>query len=163
MRRIIKIALIFISLTQIGCGQKSAEEQADFLRRHDDSQKAAVVSEIKSENQSKKQNIEQTSVSKKEVYDLISKTNLLAELKNDYRGLVSELSNAKAKLEFERSELDRAKEFHIGRSKSEREREIRKQYTQVQIYEEFAMRIQGKISELSVKIDDLQSEISRNK
>lgn len=160
----------------MSCGQKSPEQEAKDQQRHDDSLRAAIVAEINAETQLKNsaksvsnhplqtntstESNNTGNVSKKQVSDLVAKANQITDAKLELNKLNVLLTNAKSKLEYENNELARAEQYHLGRTKTEREIEIRNQDLRVQAYQNYVQKIQDVILQLHEKINTMQSDIN---
>jgi hypothetical protein len=176
MKNTIKSILVLSSMLIMSCGQKSPEQEAKDQQRHDDSLRAAIVAEINAETQLKNsaksvsnhplqtntstESNNTGNVSKKQVSDLVAKANQITDAKLELNKLNVLLTNAKSKLEYENNELARAEQYHLGRTKTEREIEIRNQDLRVQAYQNYVQKIQDVILQLHEKINTMQSDIN---
>jgi len=185
MKNTLKIILILLSCyIVISCNQRNTEQEAQEQQRHDDSLKAAIVAEINSQMQSKNNLVEEnagtnlrtsntansrvsnasrnnsSSSSTQQMAELVSKANSITDAKLELNKLNVLLVTAKSKLEYENNELVRTEQFHLVRTKAEREMAIRNQDLRVQAYQNYVQKIQEAIIQLHEKINGLQSDIN---
>ena len=179
MKHTIQLALVFICCFATSCEQKNASQETQSLQHHDDSLKAAIEAEVNGhlqrQNDSLKnaltdntpqvkspQNTEiQQSVDKQPQAGLGNKENDLIDAKLQLGKLNTLLINLKAKSEYESNELNKAEQFHLGRTKTEREQQIRQQSIRVQTYQNAIQKVQDAIITLNNKINGLQNDISK--
>ena len=170
MKHTIKLLILPVCMTLASCQQKGGTE-TESLQHHDDSLKAAIESEVNQHLQHQNDSLKSALTSNPTARQVNppqtapnkgNKENDLIDAKFKATRLNSLLITAKAKLEFETTELTKSEQFHVGRTKSEREQQIRQQSIRVQTYQNLVQKIQDEIISTCNKINSLQTEIANN-
>ncbi len=141
MKAIFQIKAILLLFILSSCGP-SAEERAAIQQRHDDSVKNVAVRET----QKKMENLQEI----KDKLEGLNKRTVTYK---------SELANLKADLDVANDKLKHIKEFHMLRTDSDREQQIRNQDLVIQSIEENIQKYTSAIAECEQLIPQLQQQL----
>ena len=158
------------------CGQ-SAEQKAQDQQRHDDSLKTAIEVEIRTKTQIQEDSIKSSLETRNSVEKEALRTQVKSETINNVSDVVQKekqykegnmvlsrlnilLEQTRAKLAVVSNEYNKDKEFHIGRTKGSRDKEIYNDAMYIQAYQKQVQEIEQRISEVQQKLADLKTNIS---
>jgi len=158
MKRSSILMAVIAILTLLSCGPNAAEK-AKIEQVKADSTKIAIDAIVEHKADSVKAATEEEMKNKYQMRETLQSK--LQDATGYLQTLNGQLINAKASLDVANSDMDKIKEFHVMRTNSERDQQVRAQSIKIQNIQNAIANIEQSINQQQSVIDQIKTELQK--